>query len=396
MDHDLLLMPAVPLRPVHLLDHEGAYDVEGSSGGIAPIEEIITEARQGRPFILVDAPDRENEGDLVIPAQFASPALINFMAAQACGLICLAITPDRARRLDLRPMSADNRSGHGTAFTVSIEARTGVTTGISAFDRAKTIAVAIDPASGANDIVTPGHVFPLVARDGGVLVRAGHTEAAVDIARLAGLEPAGVICEIMNEDGSMSRLPDLLTFAARHGLKVGAISDLIAHRRRSECLVQRTFEGRFDCRHGNDFRVVAYRNTLDEGEHLALVRGNVSAGTDTLVRIHQIDLAADLLGGNAASTGPIDWMLGQLARHPGPAVAVFIQDRTPLAIAKRLMARGRHAGHLHQSRHDHGVGAQILKDLGVGRMRVMTSSSETLAALQGFGLTITGRAEMRV
>src|SRR4051794_21941078 len=213
---------------------------------ISPIEDIIEDARQGRPYILVDAEDRENEGDVIIPAQMATPEQINFMAKHARGLICLAITPERARQLRLPPMSAENRAEYSTAFTVSIEAAQGVTTGISAHDRAHTVAVAIDPTKGPDDIVSPGHVFPLVARDGGVLVRAGHTEAAVDISRLAGLSPAGVICEIMKDDGSMARLPDLAAFAQLHGLKIGTIADLIAYRRRTERQVERVLERPFD------------------------------------------------------------------------------------------------------------------------------------------------------
>src|ERR1700753_3891824 len=239
---------------------------------ISPIEDIIEDARQGRPYVLVDAEDRENEGDVIIPAQMATPEQINFMAMHARGLICLSITGERARQLRLPAMTPDNRSGHGTAFTVSIEAREGVTTGISAQDRAHTVAVAVDPTKGAFDIVSPGHVFPLVARDGGVLVRAGHTEAAVDIARIAGLTPAGVICEVINDDGTMARLPELLQFAAEHGLKVGTIADLIAYRRRSEKLVSRVESAPFSSFYGGDLTVHVYRNEVDGGEHVALVK----------------------------------------------------------------------------------------------------------------------------
>src|ERR1700760_269633 len=229
---------------------------------ISPIEDIIEDARNGRPYILVDAEDRENEGDVIIPAQFATPDQINFMAKHARGLICLSITAERARQLRLPPMASDNQSGHGTAFTVSIEAREGVTTGISAHDRAHTIAVAIDPTKGPDDIVKPGHVFPLVARGGGVLVRTGHTEAAVDIARLAGLNPAGVICEIMNDDGTMARLPDLVKFAQLHGLKIGTIADLIAYRRKYDHFVKRIKEMDFESRNGGHFKLMVYLNTI--------------------------------------------------------------------------------------------------------------------------------------
>lgn len=263
---------------------------------LSPIEAIIEDAREGRPYILVDADDRENEGDLIIPAQFATPRQINFMATHARGLICLALTAARAEELALSPMSANNQSGHGTAFTVSIEAREGVTTGISAYDRARTIAVAVDRNKHARDLVSPGHVFPLVARDGGVLVRAGHTEAAVDISRLAGLTAAGVICEIMNDNGEMSRLPDLLKFAAIHDLKVGTIADLIAYRRRSETLVQRVATAQFESLLCPGLTINVYRNAIDSGEHVALVKGTPRAGVDTLVRVHQVDITADMLG----------------------------------------------------------------------------------------------------
>jgi 3,4-dihydroxy 2-butanone 4-phosphate synthase/GTP cyclohydrolase II len=263
---------------------------------ISAIEDIIEDARQGRPYILVDAEDRENEGDVIIPAQMATPAQINFMAKHARGLICLSITSERAAQLRLPAMTQDNRSGHGTAFTVSVEAREGVTTGISAHDRAHTVAVAIDPTKGADDLVSPGHVFPLVAKDGGVLVRAGHTEAAVDISRMAGLYPAGVICEVMNDDGSMARLPDLVAFAQLHGLKIGTISDLIAYRRRTERFVERVIDQPFESAYGGAFRLAVYRNRLDGGEHAVLVKGDIRPGQPTLVRMHTVDFFADMLG----------------------------------------------------------------------------------------------------
>jgi 3,4-dihydroxy 2-butanone 4-phosphate synthase/GTP cyclohydrolase II len=252
---------------------------------LSPAEELIEEARRGRMFILVDDEDRENEGDLVIPAQFATPDAINFMARFARGLICLTMTRARVEQLGLPLMAQSNGTRHQTAFTVSIEARDGVTTGISAADRARTVAVAINPELGREHIVTPGHVFPLVARDGGVLVRAGHTEAAVDFARLAGLNPSGVICEIMNDDGTMARMPDLVAFAQRHNLKLGTIADLIAHRRRTERLVKREEEGQIEGV-GGTWRVIVYASTLDHGEHLALVKGDLSRPEPTLVRMH--------------------------------------------------------------------------------------------------------------
>lgn len=364
-----------------------------STDGLSSIEEIIEEARNGRPYILVDADDRENEGDIIIPAQFATPGAINFMAMHARGLICLAMTQERAAQLKLPPMSTNNQSGHGTAFTVSIEAREGVTTGISAHDRAHTVAVATDPSRSAQDLVSPGHVFPLVAREGGVLVRAGHTEAAVDISRLAGLIPAGVICEVMNEDGTMSRLPDLIAFAQLHNLKVGTIADLIAYRRRSERLIEHVVEAPFESYYGRDFRIHVYRNTVDGGEHVALARGHIHPDVETLVRVHQVDLTADMLGWTAARQDYVADALRALAEFPGPAVGVFVRDPNPSSISDRVKG-GRRNYHLQHGYRDYGIGAQILQDLGVGKMRLMTGSTAKLSALQGFGLTITSRVSI--
>lgn len=362
--------------------------------GISSIETIIQEAIDGRPYILVDADDRENEGDVIIPAQFATPAQINFMAKHARGLICLAITAERARQLKLPPMTPRNESGHGTAFTISIEAREGVTTGISAADRAHTIAVAVDPSKSDADIVSPGHVFPLVARDGGVLVRAGHTEAAVDIARIAGLTPAGVICEVMNDDGTMARLPELTKFAAAHGLKVGTIADLIAYRRQSEKLIVRVVTAPFNSFYAGDMTIHVYRNEIDGGEHVALVKGTIDPAADTLVRVHQVDLTADLLGWSAAQRDYVARALTALAEHPGQAVAVFVRDTAPDSISRRI-AGGRASYHHQHATRDYGIGAQILLDLGVRRMTLLTSSNSKLAALEGFGLTVTGRIPIR-
>jgi 3,4-dihydroxy 2-butanone 4-phosphate synthase/GTP cyclohydrolase II len=362
--------------------------------GLSSIEEIIQDAVDGLPYILVDADDRENEGDVIIPAQFATPRQINFMAKHARGLICLAITKARAEQLKLPPMTPNNQSGHGTAFTVSIEAREGVTTGISAQDRAHTVAVAVDPSKAAFDIVSPGHVFPLVARDGGVLVRAGHTEAAVDIARLAGLTPAGVICEVMNDDGSMARLPELLAFAKEQGLKVGTIADLIAYRRRSEKLVRCVATAPFESFTGGDLTIHVYRSEIDGGEHVALVKGAINPTQDTLVRVHQVDLTADLLGWSTAHRDYVPRALRAIADHPGQAVAVFVRDPSPDSISSRI-AGGRKVYHDTNATKDYGIGAQILLDLGVRRMVLLTSSTGKLAALEGFGLTVVGRVPMR-
>ena len=359
---------------------------------ISPIEDIIEDARNGRPYILVDAEDRENEGDVIIPAQFATPDQINFMAKHARGLICLAITADRARQLRLPPMTLENLSGHGTAFTVSIEAREGVTTGISAHDRARTIAVATDPTKDARDIVSPGHVFPLVAKDGGSLVRAGHTEAAVDISRLAGLQPAGVICEVMNDDGTMARLPDLVAFAQLHGLKIGTIADLIAYRRRTERQVERVLETPFESIHG-DFRMLIFRNTLDRTEHLALVKGRIEADKPTLVRMHKVDVAADMLGHVDARREYVPAALRAISAHDGAGVAVFIRDPSPSWLSERY-------GHEPQdptqtALRDYGVGAQILLDLGVHDMVLLSSSPVRLAAAEGYGLRIVDRIPLK-
>lgn len=358
------------------------------------IEEIIEEARNGRPFILVDAADRENEGDVIIPAQFTTPDAINFMAGQARGLICLALTASRARDLKLEPMTERNHSGHGTNFTVSIEAREGVTTGISAHDRAHTINVATDPYKSAEDIVSPGHVFPLVARDGGVLVRPGHTEAAVDVCRLAGLIPAGVICEVMNDDGTMSRLDDLIPFARRHGLKIGTIADLIEYRRRSEMLIRKLARAPFDTHFGAGFEIHIYENTVDGGEHIALTKGTMTPDSLTTVRVHQVDLTVDLLGWSAARRDYVPAALKALSEVEGPAVGVFVQDPNPHSLSERVNG-GRGKYRAEQTTRDYGTGAQILQDLGVRRMRLLTSSSAKMTALSGFGLHIEERIPIR-
>ncbi len=345
--------------------------------------ELIEEARAGRMFLLVDDEDRENEGDLVIPAQFATPEAINFMARHARGLICLALTRARVERLGLAPMAPANGARHQTAFTVSIEAREGVSTGISAADRARTIAAAINPDSGPADIVSPGHVFPLMARDGGTLIRAGHTEAAVDIARLAGLTPAGVICEVMNEDGTMARLPDLVAFAQRHGLKLGSIADLIGHRRRTEKLVRRQEEGPMVGAAGGRWRSIVYRSTLDQVEHLALVMGDPAAGP-VMVRMHAVDIVNDLLNGPAMAS-----LSGAMRRiaAAGHGVVVILRDPAPDAISERLRGLGGAARPPRPLR-EYGIGAQILVDLGVREMILLSNHPRPVVGLEGYGLTI--------
>jgi 3,4-dihydroxy 2-butanone 4-phosphate synthase/GTP cyclohydrolase II len=367
--------------------------VHNTDSPISPIEDILEDARNGRPYILVDAEDRENEGDIVIPAQFATPDQINFMIRHARGLVCLAVTGDRARQLRLPPMAADNRESMKTAFTVSIEAREGVTTGISAADRSHTVQVATDPTRGVDDIVSPGHIFPLVARDGGVLVRAGHTEAAVDISRMAGLNPSGVICEIIKDDGEMARMPDLIAFAQLHGLKIGTIADLIAYRRRTERFVERVLETPFESVHGGPFKLILYRNTIEGAEHIALVRGDIDPSKPTVVRMHQIDFAADLLGHVEARQDYIPKAMQALTANDGPGVVVFLRDPALQGLAERLGGADKPAA-VDRSLKAYGVGAQILLDLGVKDMIVMSSTRPNPTALEGYGLRIVGWRDM--
>ena len=367
--------------------------VYNTDSPVSPIEDILEDARNGRPYILVDAEDRENEGDIVIPAQFATPDQINFMIRYARGLVCLAMTQERARQLRLPPMAAENRTRMGTAFTVSIEAKEGVSTGISAADRARTIQVAVDLEKDADDIVSPGHVFPLVAREGGVLVRTGHTEAAVDISRMAGLTPAGVICEIIKDDGTMARMPDLIAFAQLHGLKIGTIADLIAYRRRTERFVERVIETPFESVHGGEFKLILYRNTIEGAEHVALVRGDIDPAKPTVVRMHQVDFASDLLGHVEARQDYIPKAMQALAAQDGPGVVVFLRDPDLHGLAERLGGVAKPAA-VDRSLKAYGVGAQILLDLGVKDMIVMSSTRPNPTALEGYGLRIVGWRDM--
>jgi 3,4-dihydroxy 2-butanone 4-phosphate synthase/GTP cyclohydrolase II len=358
---------------------------------LSSIEEIIEEARQGRMFILVDDEDRENEGDLVIPAQMATPDAINFMAKFGRGLICLSLTRHRCEQLNLRPMSPENGTRMQTAFTVSIEAREGVTTGISAADRARTVQVAIDPEKGAHDIVTPGHIFPLMARDGGVLVRAGHTEAAVDISRLAGLNPSGVICEIMNDDGTMARLPDLVKFAQAHNLKIATIADLIAYRRRHDKIVRRELESPFHSKWGGDWRMVVYVNQVAYAEHIALVKGDIEGGTDpVMVRVHAVNILDDVLGDQGSGkAGQLHTAMEMISRH-GRGVVVLVREPRATSLSDRVRAQLDSKPAPVELR-DYGVGAQILLDLGVRRMTLLSNTKKTIIGLDGFGLEIVGQ-----
>lgn len=366
-------------------------DEDSLSHAISSVEEIIEDARNGKMYILVDAEDRENEGDLIIPAQFATPDAVNFMATYGRGLICLAMTKERASVLDLEPMTRNNRESMGTAFTVSIEAKEGVTTGISAQDRARTVAVAIDPTKTNDDIVAPGHVFPLIARDGGVLVRAGHTEAAVDISRMAGLYPAGVICEIMNDDGTMARLPDLVAFAQLHGLKIGTIADLIAYRRRNDRFLERRIDVPFDSDFGGQFRAVVFKNAVDGMEHMALTKGKIHPDEAALVRVHRLDLFNDFLGQSSPRNGLVQAAMKTLSATDEPGVIVLVNTFRPDVLAERLGAAPSQPIDPTTPLREYGVGAQILKDLGVRKMIMLTTSKPSrVPGLEGYGLTIEG------
>ena len=362
---------------------------------LSTVEEVLDDVRHGRMIVLVDAEDRENEGDLVIPAARATPEAINFMARFGRGLICLALTAQRVEELGLPLMPRENLSRHQTAFTVSIEAREGVSTGISAADRARTIAVAIDPAKGRADIGTPGHVFPLVARDGGVLVRAGHTEAAVDLARLAGFNPSGVICEIMNDDGSMARMPDLVRFAQFHGIKVATISDLIAYRMRNDTVVERIGQSQLDSVHGGIFRMMVYRTNVEAGEHVALIKGDPSGGEPVLVRVHVFDVLGDVLGGRASRGGVMQSAMRMIS-DAGRGVLVLIRKPRVQTLADRVLGAepGEAQSDIDKWR-EVGIGSQILRDLGVRDMILLSNSQRALVGLEGYGLRVVEQRPVR-
>ncbi|MEL6226394.1 MAG: 3,4-dihydroxy-2-butanone-4-phosphate synthase [Pseudomonadota bacterium] len=361
-------------------------------GFLSDTREIIEDMRNGRMVILVDAEDRENEGDLIIPAQMATPDVINFMATHGRGLICLSLTERRARDLQLASMVPSNDSRTGTAFTVSIEAREGVTTGISAADRARTIAAAIDASKDHTAIVSPGHVFPLVARAGGVLVRAGHTEASVDLARLAGLNPSAVICEIMNDDGTMARLPDLVAFAQRHNLKIGTIEDLIAFRLQNDRIVRPVTQRSVDTQVGDGFTLHVYENTVEPGEHLALVKGDVTADGPVLVRVHAVNVLKDLIG-IEGDGGAVLHQSMQAISDVGRGVIVLIRDLRPKSVSEGFLKKAdggvRKIQGQEQRNVEIGVGSQILRDLGVTDMTLITTSPDsTYVGLEAYGLTI--------
>jgi 3,4-dihydroxy 2-butanone 4-phosphate synthase/GTP cyclohydrolase II len=350
---------------------------------ISPIEDIIDDARNGRMFVLVDHEDRENEGDLVIPAQMATPDAINFMAKHGRGLICLTLPSDRIDALGLPLMATNNSSRHETAFTISIEARDGVTTGISAADRARTVSVAIDAAKGAADIATPGHVFPLRARDGGVLVRAGHTEAAVDISRLAGLNPSGVICEIMKEDGEMARLPDLVSFAQLHGLKIGTISDLIAYRRRHDNLIRMRKSEQITSEFGGDWEMRIYADETQGAEHIALIKGDITTDAPVLTRMHGMDPMLDIVGtGDTGRRNEFGDAM-QMIADAGRGVLVLLRD-----VHMELDPEDEVAP---KTLRQYGVGAQILSSLGLNEITLLTNSPQPkVIGLDAYGLEIVG------
>ncbi|MEQ1717466.1 MAG: 3,4-dihydroxy-2-butanone-4-phosphate synthase [Hyphomicrobium sp.] len=363
---------------------------------LSSVEEIVEEMQNGRMVVLVDAEDRENEGDLVIPAQMATPDAINFMAKHGRGLICLTLTQGRASELRLQSQ-ARMGVGRATAFTQSIEAREGITTGISAYDRARTIATAIDPTKGAGDIISPGHVFPLIAREGGTLVRAGHTEASVDLARLAGLVPAAVICEIMKDDGTMARMPDLVPFAKTHGLKIGAIEDLIAYRLKNDRIIKHVAKTRIETRLGGEFDMHVYETTVEPAEHLALVKGKISGTTPVLVRVQALSVFSDVLGVGAAS-GEGDTIIAQSLRaieKEGRGVVVLIRDLRAKAlsdwVARQQEPDGKKDPAKERRQVEIGIGSQILVDLGVKDMELLTTSpAHVYVGLEAFGLRVTG------
>ena len=349
---------------------------------ISSVEEIIEDARNGRMFILIDHEDRENEGDLVIPAQMATPDAINFMATNGRGLICLALTSDKIDQLGLELMSTNNSSRHETAFTISIEAREGVTTGISAHDRARTVAVAINASKGKSDIATPGHVFPLRARSGGVLVRAGHTEAAVDISRLAGLNSSGVICEIMNEDGTMARLPELIGFAQKHGLKIGTISDLIAYRRRNDNLVRAGEITTVFSEYGGEWDMRVYEDETHGDQHIVLSKGDLRGDNSILVRMHAMDPMLDIVGAGPRGRADEFGMAMEIIAKEGRGVVVLLRD-TAMKIEKNDNASPK-------TLRQYGLGAQILSSLGLSKLELLTNSpTPKVVGLEAYGLEIT-------